>query len=78
MTEQQSKEMILGPCLVVTTELTRGGCKECGGQCDGPDCGLHAAGCIYGGFGYGYWIYDPDCPLDHGEDQREASDAMGL
>lgn len=44
-----------------------GNCAQCGGQCDGTDCGLHAAGCVYGGLGYGYWTYSKNCPLFHGE-----------
>jgi hypothetical protein len=48
-------------------ERPDGDCKECGGQCDGGDCGLHAAGCMYGGFGEGYWLIADGCPLWHGE-----------
>ena len=48
-----------------------GDCKECGGQCDGGDCGLHAAGCVFGGFAYGYWMFAEDRPLWHGMDIPE-------
>lgn len=44
----------------------RGECEHCGGDCDGDDCGLHAAGCVFGGLGYGYWMYDENCPRFHG------------
>lgn len=44
-----------------------GDCAECGGQCDGPECGTHAAGCVYGGFSLTYWLIAPNCPLFHGE-----------
>lgn len=47
----------------------KGDCKTCGGQCDGDDCGLHAAGCVYGGFSEStsYWLIVEGCPLYHGE-----------
>lgn len=44
-----------------------GECQECGGQCDGGDCGIHAAGCVFGGFSQGYWMIAEGCPLFHGE-----------
>ena len=44
-----------------------GQCRECGGQCDGDDCGRHRAGCRFGGFSLGYWIIAEGCPLFHGE-----------
>lgn len=44
-----------------------GDCFQCGGQCNGEDCGTHAAGCHFGGFADLYWIYSPDCPLFHGD-----------
>lgn len=47
-------------------QAPRGECDGCGGECDGDDCGKHAAGCMYGGFGYGYWLIAKGCPLDHG------------
>ena len=47
-----------------------GDCEECGGQCDGKECGMHAAGCLFGGFSNGYWIYSPSCPLFHGEEKK--------
>lgn len=45
-----------------------GDCSHCEGQCDGPDCGLHAAGCIFGGptDSTSYWMYAESCPLYHG------------
>lgn len=61
-----TQTLILGHLQPTDYVPPRGDCKQCGGQCDGPDCGLHAAGCVYGGFGYGYWMYAEDCPLDHG------------
>lgn len=47
----------------------KGDCEHCGGQCDGPECGLHAAGCIYGGPAEGeeYWMIVDGCELYHGE-----------
>lgn len=45
----------------------KGDCTGCGGQCDGPDCGLHAAGCIFGGLGNLFWLIADGCPLFHGE-----------
>ncbi len=45
-----------------------GDCATCGGQCDGPDCGLHAAGCVFGGPDRGaYWMIADGCELWHGE-----------
>lgn len=45
----------------------RGGCADCGGQCDGDNgCGSHKAGCVFGGFGHGYWMIADGCALDHG------------
>ncbi len=46
-------------------ELARGACQECGGQC-APECGIHPAGCIFGGWD-GYWMICDGCELDHGE-----------
>ena len=50
-------------------EEPKGSCKQCGGECDGNDCGLHKAGCIYGGFTAqtSYWLIAENCPLYHGE-----------
>ena len=46
----------------------KGDCEWCDGQCDGDDCGLHAAGCIFGGpIHNGYWLIAAGCPLWHGE-----------
>lgn len=42
-------------------------CPECGGDC-APECGLHPAGCIYGGFSKGYWLVADDCDRSHGEE----------
>lgn len=39
-------------------------CKQCGGNC-GDECGTHPAGCIYGGFSYGYWMVDEECGRLH-------------
>ena len=49
-----------------------GCCQDCGEDCDGDECGLHAAGCIFGGFTRqtAYWLIAEGCPLYHGE--REA------
>ncbi len=43
-------------------------CPECGGNC-APECGLHPAGCIYGGFSVGYWTRTEGCTLNHGEEE---------
>lgn len=50
----------------------KGDCSHCGGQCDGNDCGLHASGCIYGGFttDTSYWMYSDKCPLYHGDEKK--------
>jgi len=50
-------------------EGPEGLCSQCGGQCDGDDCGLHAAGCIYGGptKQTAYWMIADGCYLYHGE-----------
>jgi hypothetical protein len=63
--------MKIGPS-IIEQELTRGDCPDCGLQCS-PGCGYHPLGCFYGGLGYGYWVYDPACEMDHGErgDGRE-------
>lgn len=45
----------------------KGDCKECGSDCDGEECGLHAAGCFFGGFAKTYWVYAEGCPRFHGE-----------
>lgn len=64
------QEMTLGP---MRKDWARdeppGDCAECGGECDGAECGLHAAGCVYGGFtqATGYWLIADGCPLYHGE-----------
>jgi hypothetical protein len=65
------KLMKIGPS-VTDQEMTKGDCPDCGLQCS-PECGIHPLDCFYGGFGYGYWIYNPACELDHGErgDGRE-------
>jgi hypothetical protein len=49
-----------------------GECKECGGQCS-PKCGIHPAGCIYGGFTdeTAYWMIADECDLYHGEEANE-------
>jgi hypothetical protein len=52
-----------------------GDCRKCGGECDGDDCGLHSAGCIFGGFSYGYWLIADGCPRFHGEELVEADHA---
>lgn len=54
----------------------RGNCRVCGGQCDGADCGLHAAGCVYGGFTSetAYWLIAEGCPLYHGESDEPRED----
>jgi hypothetical protein len=41
-------------------------CPECGGQCC-PECGLHPAGCVYGGFSHGYWLIAEGCDRSHSE-----------
>ena len=62
----EAKKMCLGPVRSSwTKEPIKGGCRNCGLECDGEDCGLHKAGCIWGGWD-GYWIYDPECKLFHG------------
>lgn len=67
MNEMQS--LRIGPALPSSEwdKGPEGDCQQCGGQCDGDDCGLHAAGCVFGGFGYAYWLIAEDCPLWHGE-----------
>lgn len=61
--------LTIGPILPDGYEQPRGDCAECGGQCDGEECGLHAAGCIFGGpEGGTYWLYADECPHDHGPD----------
>lgn len=46
----------------------RGCCRSRAGQCDGDECGLHAAGCIFGGPDFGaYWLIADGCTLWHGE-----------
>jgi hypothetical protein len=57
-------------------EAPDGSCVNCGGQCDGHDCGLHAAGCIYGGFSdqTTYWMIAASCFLYHGESDDSASE----
>ena len=57
----------IGPEIRDHSQEPKGSCDECGGQCDGNECGLHAAGCVYGGFGYGYWLIAEGCPLWHGD-----------
>ena len=64
------KLMVIGP-EHRDQEFAKGDCPECGLQCS-PECGRHPLGCVYGGFGYCYWVYDPACELDHGE--REGTD----
>ncbi len=43
-------------------------CPECGGDC-APECGMHPAGCHYGGFTEmtAYWLVVDGCDRDHGE-----------
>ena len=38
-------------------------CERCGGG----ECGLHPAGCVYGGFSAftAYWLIAEGCELDH-------------
>ena len=45
-----------------------GDCPECGCQC-APECGLHPAGCVWGGptDETSYWLIADGCPLYHGE-----------
>ena len=50
--------------VVPKTEVER--CPECGGDC-APECGLHPAGCVYGGFSEGYWLKADGCERNHGE-----------
>lgn len=46
-----------------------GSCPDCGGQCS-PECGVHPAGCIYGGWteASAYWLVSEGCELSHGEE----------
>jgi hypothetical protein len=44
----------------------KGACAECGGDC-GEECGIHPAGCIYGGFSSGFWMVAEGCKFDHPE-----------
>jgi hypothetical protein len=63
-----TKMLRIGPILPPDYEIAKGTCADCGGQCDGPDCGLHAEGCIFGGPpGGDYWLIAEGCPLDHAE-----------
>ncbi len=48
-------------------------CPECGGNC-APECGRHPAGCVYGGWGYGYWMVADGCDRSHGEDEGRSED----
>lgn len=45
--------------------MTSPKCPECGGDCVPGDCGIHPAGCVYGGFSCGYWLIAKDCPFEH-------------
>jgi hypothetical protein len=40
------------------------GCPVCGGDC-GEECGVHPAGCTYGGFSEGFWLVAEGCKFDH-------------
>lgn len=53
-------------------EDAEGLCPECAGSCDGPECGTHVAGCIYGGptERSSYWLIAEGCPRYHGEADR--------
>jgi hypothetical protein len=68
------RTLVIGPEHPVSwwdEHTPKGDCEMCGGDCDGDDCGLHAAGCVFGGFSYGYWMFDPECPRFHGEADRD-------
>jgi hypothetical protein len=54
------------PCSWWEEHSPKGDCRECGGQCDGLECGLHVAGCIFGGL-VPYWLIAEGCKLFHGE-----------
>lgn len=56
------------PCAWWDEHSPKGDCAGCAGQCDGPECGLHAAGCIFGGPDP-YWLIADGCPLFHGEEK---------
>lgn len=66
----ETKTMRIGPSYPSSyweEHTPKGNCQNCGGECDGYDCGTHRMGCIYGGFGEGYWLIAEGCPLYHGE-----------
>jgi hypothetical protein len=65
MENENPKEMCIGPEIRDSSIMARGDCPDCGQQC-APECGEHPLGCFFGGFSYGYWIFDPNCTLDHG------------
>lgn len=54
-------------------EEPAGDCKQCGGQCGDEDCGIHPAGCIFGGWSRetSYWLIVDGCELYHGEGPDE-------
>lgn len=57
----------LGPVMSTWGRQAKDGdCDECGGQC-APECGLHPAGCVFGGLSDPYWLIADECELDHGE-----------
>ena len=65
----EPKQLRIGPTRINWVgEEPHGDCKGCGGQCEG-DCGLHPAGCVYGGFteATSFWLIAKDCQLYHGE-----------
>lgn len=69
MTDDQPNDCRIGPEYKDwKTKGVKGDCPECGGQCS-PECGLHPAGCVYGGFTEetSYWIIVEGCNLFHGE-----------
>ena len=56
------------------SEPIKGNCPDCGGECE-PECGLHPAGCVYGGFteNTAYWLIVEGCEKDHGGDKVVAN-----
>lgn len=65
--EMKVRKLRLGP---IRAEWKGVDPHDDGCNCDGEDCGLHKAGCIYGGFSdsTSYWLIAENCPLYHGED----------
>lgn len=71
----EAKLMRLGPLRMEWPhDPPNGACAECGSDCDGEECGLHVAGCIYGGptEQTAYWLIAEGCPLYHGESEEDA------